>query len=153
MKPSAGLAATRSNPSGLTDFHGWTRPPRSHYDRSMSFGPADAVDLDRLRSVSGADPEIADGLISVFREEVERHLSALSKATEYRDIPAARDILHHLKGASANVGAQRLERLAREALETPHDLLTFETLDRLHRRLVFEFDRVDSSLRSWRANG
>ena len=117
----------------------------------MAGGLGEPVDFDRIRTVSGRDPIVTDGLIEIFRSETVRHLSELTEAARKDDQPAVRDTLHNLKGASANVGARGLERIAREALEAPREYLTAEAVDAIHERLHHEFERVLAILRAWRA--
>lgn len=63
-----------------------------------------------LRELGG--PSLLDELVSLFRDDVGRHLSELDRALEDRDPVALRKAAHAISGSSANMGAARLATAA-----------------------------------------
>jgi HPt (histidine-containing phosphotransfer) domain-containing protein len=63
-----------------------------------------------LRKLGG--PSLLDELVSLFRDDVGRHLSELDRALEDRDPVALRQAAHAISGSSANMGAARLATTA-----------------------------------------
>ncbi len=74
-------------------------------------GPSD-VSMARFREVTGGDAELARGLVSSFVESVERVLADIKSGLERQDLALVRRSAHTLVGASANMGATRLQAIA-----------------------------------------
>jgi CheY-like chemotaxis protein len=63
-----------------------------------------------LRELGGTT--LLDELVSLFRDDVGRHLSELDRALENHDPAALRHAAHAISGSSANMGATRLANAA-----------------------------------------
>ena len=85
----------------------------------------------RFREVTMDDPELARGLVGSFIESAEKCLRDLETALARLDLKTAGRAAHTLVGASANLGASRMEAVAvsmeqaagREDAAALHDLL------------------------------
>jgi HPt (histidine-containing phosphotransfer) domain-containing protein len=79
----------------------------------MSSEPEDPpVDLSRLARTTGGDVEVELELLRIFLEQTEERLRSVEAALARRDYAQIREDAHSIKGASANVGADRLRELA-----------------------------------------
>ncbi|MGD8306399.1 MAG: response regulator, partial [Ignavibacteria bacterium] len=65
-------------------------------------------DVDRLKKISGDDPEFEKDLLSSFIEDVEQKITLLDELLENKDFKNLTDLAHTIKGASYSVGAQRV---------------------------------------------
>ncbi|MGH8197591.1 MAG: response regulator [Steroidobacteraceae bacterium] len=74
--------------------------------------PGREISVDRFREVAGGDAELAQGLITSFAQSAERACTDIEAALHQGDFPLARRAAHTLAGASANMGATRLEAVA-----------------------------------------
>jgi len=66
----------------------------------------------RFREVTMDDPGLARGLVQSFIDSTEKCLRDLDSALERQDLEAAGRAAHTLVGASANLGASRMEAVA-----------------------------------------
>jgi signal transduction histidine kinase/DNA-binding NarL/FixJ family response regulator len=67
------------------------------------------MDVRRLREISGGDAGVEKDLIETFLESGEELLVALEAALRQGDLAGLQRLAHTLKGASANMGATRME--------------------------------------------
>jgi signal transduction histidine kinase/DNA-binding NarL/FixJ family response regulator/HPt (histidine-containing phosphotransfer) domain-containing protein len=67
------------------------------------------MDVGRLREVSGGDAGVESDLIQTFLESGEELMVAMEAALRQGDADGVRRAAHTLKGASANLGAMRME--------------------------------------------
>jgi CheY-like chemotaxis protein len=83
--------------------------------RTLSADPgrneSDPVEIPRLKEISGGDPEIERELIQLFLYGMEQHLQALSSAARAEDRVALQREVHSIKGASANLGARKIQEM------------------------------------------
>jgi HPt (histidine-containing phosphotransfer) domain-containing protein len=70
------------------------------------------VDLTRLLRTTGGDLQVELELLRIFVEQTEEKLSSVGAALAANDFAQIREDAHSIKGASANVGADRLRELA-----------------------------------------
>jgi HPt (histidine-containing phosphotransfer) domain-containing protein len=70
--------------------------------------------LARLRSLGDADQQFVMKFVDLFLETAAEQLVLLETAAEQRDDDATRRIVHSLRGACGNLGAERLEALCAE---------------------------------------
>jgi len=83
-----------------------------------------AVQIQRLRDISGGDAGFEQELIALFIEDNERHLRTIETAVRQNDLALLERELHALKGSCASAGAHGMEALARRLEESgPGDLL------------------------------
>jgi CheY-like chemotaxis protein/HPt (histidine-containing phosphotransfer) domain-containing protein len=66
----------------------------------------------RLRSLAGGDPGFVSKFVNLFVEEMAAQLHTLETAVADGDVDAARRIVHGLRGACSNFGAERMEAIA-----------------------------------------
>jgi two-component system sensor histidine kinase/response regulator len=70
------------------------------------------ISLARFREVTMGDDGLARGLVGTFRQSAGRACEEIQSGIENGDFELARRAAHTLAGASANMGASRLEALA-----------------------------------------
>ena len=70
-----------------------------------------SVNLERIKEVALGDDDFARELIGIFLEDSTRSVEALASAVEAGGWDDGNALAHRLKGAAANVGAERLEAL------------------------------------------
>lgn len=76
----------------------------------MSFGNIvnnrlELIDWAQLRDLSGGDADFEQELLQIYLQDSLQQLQILKQAATAIDLPRVREIAHHIKGASANVGA------------------------------------------------
>lgn len=84
-------------------------------DPDPEFDAPDAstvLDFDQLHELSGYDLEFEQELLRLFLADALDHLTRLNLAVAQADFPQAAALAHHLRGASANVGAVAMEQAA-----------------------------------------
>ncbi|WP_299411319.1 Hpt domain-containing protein [Acaryochloris sp. IP29b_bin.148] len=75
------------------------------------------IDPNQLQEYSDGDRAFEQELLELFVEDTHRHLVQLRHAIATQAFEAARQEAHHIKGASAHVGAIAMSKLA-ATLET-----------------------------------
>lgn len=70
------------------------------------------LDLEHLRCLSDDKPEFEIELLQIFLEDSRRHLEILKQAVFRQDWVQIQHSIHHLRGASANVGARAMQLVA-----------------------------------------
>jgi len=78
------------------------------------------IDIDRVESIAAGDASFAHELLSTYVNSAQQLLGELRAAITAADAKAIARTTHKLKGASGNVGAKRMQRLA-EQIETLTD--------------------------------
>ena len=73
--------------------------------------PKLSIDLEYLHQISEGDPEFERKILAVFVENTQEQLRSIHIALANRDLAKIEQILHTIKGASANVGAIAIEQL------------------------------------------
>jgi signal transduction histidine kinase/CheY-like chemotaxis protein len=98
------------------------------------------VDVGRLREISGDDPVMEKELIELYVQSGEELMAAMETALARGDIEGVQRAAHTLKGASANLGAMRVQGLLMliEQTGAPGDLAT--QLQAV--RIAFSFTRT-----------
>lgn len=69
-------------------------------------------DADTLLDKLGGDKKSFQEMLSIFLEDSQRQINQLEKCIETRDAPAVRSQAHSFKGASGNIGAPGLHKIA-----------------------------------------
>lgn len=82
--------------------------------------PLSHLDLACLYRLSDNTPEFAVELLISFLEDSHNHLNTLREAVSHQDFPQIQQAAHHIKGASANVGATRMRFLAEQLERQSH---------------------------------
>jgi HPt (histidine-containing phosphotransfer) domain-containing protein len=74
--------------------------------------------IDSLRQLNqDGEPDLVAEVFTLFLHDAPQRLAAIEAALKARDAVALQRAAHALKGAAANVGAVRLQRLCRELEE------------------------------------
>ncbi len=85
------------------------------------------VDTSRLESFTGTDPTVEAELAALFIETAQLYLGRLK--TAMGDVAAWQRSAHALKGASANIGAVAVARLAAQQEQREPDLEALRCLE------------------------
>lgn len=87
---------------------------------------ANSFDLDQLNQLSDCNWEFARELIQLYLDDTKQQVQLLEQAIQQRNLPQIEQLAHHIRGASANIGAvqiecitDRMERLARQSQTSP----------------------------------
>jgi CheY-like chemotaxis protein len=100
-----------------------------------------------LERVEG-DRDLLEELVQLFTQECPANMAAIRQAQDDRDVPLLERLAHTLKGASANLGAQRVFASASEleaharAEDWDHTGVAIENLQRELSRLLPELDSL-----------
>jgi HPt (histidine-containing phosphotransfer) domain-containing protein len=105
------------------------------------------LDLEHLHQLSDDSPEFELELLQMFVEDSYIHLQTLKQAIAVSDLRKIEYAAHHLKGASANVGAKTIqfsagqleEQAYQKQLKNPEHLLS---------ELEFSLDRIQEFVSS-----
>lgn len=117
---------------------------------AMQFTALDTRVLAQLRRLAEAsDPGLLAQIFSSFMQDGSARLAAIRAAAGAGDLDTLRRTAHALKGASVNVGAVTLARIA-EQLEACSD--AGEELDKLLGQLDKEFERTRTTIRALELN-
>jgi len=71
----------------------------------------ETVDLERIRTICMGDDEFMQELIGIYLDDAPNQLEKLREAVTAADPGRTSSVAHRLKGASGNVGAERLAEL------------------------------------------
>ncbi|HEX7114617.1 MAG TPA: PAS domain-containing protein [Steroidobacter sp.] len=121
-----------------------TVPTSSHVQADRTPAP---VDLARLNELTGGDAEFASELITTFTASGTQVLDEIAQALAAFDRPGLSRAAHKLKGASANVYADRLRGLC-ESLESQAAQVDQPRLHELIEQVRSEFARAVQFLKS-----
>ncbi|HEY9881133.1 MAG TPA: Hpt domain-containing protein [Leptolyngbyaceae cyanobacterium] len=98
------------------------------------------IDWEQLHELSGHDAAFEQELLQLFIEDSLAQLTHLQQAWSQENFPGMRRIAHHIKGASANVGAvqisqsaAQIELAARDAVKASIQVPLEELTRSLHR--------------------
>ena len=73
-----------------------------------------SINLERLESISFGDAAFSAELVAVFLDDSPEQVRRLAEAVARTDAREVTSAAHRLKGAAANLGADRLAELCRE---------------------------------------
>jgi CheY-like chemotaxis protein len=76
--------------------------------------PVPAVDIKQALWVTGGRVDMLRRLLDVFQSSIPERIAELRKAVEVRNAEEVRRLAHSIKGASASVGATRLNKVSLE---------------------------------------
>lgn len=71
----------------------------------------ETVDLERIRTICMGDDEFMQELIGIYLDDAPTQLKKLREAVAAADPGRTSSVAHRLKGASGNLGAERLAEL------------------------------------------
>lgn len=80
------------------------------------------IDWEQLHELSGDDHEFEQELLQIFFQDCQVQMERLQEAWRVSDLAEVRQVAHHIKGASANVGAIALSQLAAQLEEDARNL-------------------------------
>jgi HPt (histidine-containing phosphotransfer) domain-containing protein len=78
------------------------------------------LNWEHLHEISDGDPEFEMELLQMFVEDAQLHVDAVKEALDNHDFQKLGREAHHLKGASANVGATPMQLAAQELEQKVH---------------------------------
>ena len=108
-------------------------------------------DVEQLQQLSDHSLAFEQELLQLYLEDLQAQLMRLRPAVYAEAWPQVEQITHHIKGASASVGATRLAQLAEALSQPPHqlssahsrlDLLTHE-FDWMHQQITLALHRAE----------
>lgn len=79
---------------------------------SVATPPAKRFDFDQLHQLSDHNPEFEQELLQLYFEDTQTHLHLLQQALDQHHWLQLEHLAHHIKGASANIGAKQLSQFA-----------------------------------------
>jgi HPt (histidine-containing phosphotransfer) domain-containing protein len=106
------------------------------------------LDLDHLHRLSDNQPEFELELLKLFWEDNALHLKTLQQAIDRQDFSQIQRSAHHIKGASASVGAKRMQFLA-EQLENQSYPASGTITAELMAKLEFSLAQIGIYLKQW----
>lgn len=105
-------------------------------------------DLDHLHQLSDHNPEFEQELLQLYLHDTEDQLQQLQQSISRENTQQIERIAHHIKGASASVGAKQLEREA-ENIERQARQQQLEHIGVLVAQLEQTFRQVQGLLSAW----
>lgn len=106
------------------------------------------MELTRIQEIASGDRDFERELIEIFIASARNHLRALDSALRKRDFSLVEQEAHSLKGASANIGAERMKEIALEIEEVGSTGDLKPALEAFE-RLKSEFSRVCRCLQDY----
>ena len=79
------------------------------------------INLSQLNSISQGDITFEVEILHVYVEDISKRLEQVRKVSNVNDWAKVMAVAHHIKGASANVGASQINLLAVRLEELNHD--------------------------------
>ena len=135
----------------------WVGPPDSGSDRpatpqtplhapesaagSPDLASPELINLRLLESYFGDDPQMVSKLLALYQHSTRSLMAKLDDAVQQRQAPLVDALAHELRGASGNMGLDRMTRLATE-LEAQADALDWQGMEDTHVQLNQAFDEV-----------
>jgi two-component system, sensor histidine kinase and response regulator len=111
-KPVTGEVLDRALQRWVQRRNGPAAPPAPEAGDGLNGAEAGAeAVVARLRSLAGGDPGFVSKFVNLFVEEMAAQLETLETAVAGGDVDAARRIVHGLRGACSNFGADRMEAI------------------------------------------
>ena len=117
--------------------------PDGPRELSVAGSPARTPDisLERFHELVSGDAELARGLVATFAESTRQTLADVESGLDRGDLAQVRRAIHTLKGASANIGATRLQAVAVALEDAAHKVDMAE----IHRLLEVARRRFDAA--------
>jgi two-component system sensor histidine kinase RpfC len=108
------------------------------------------IDRETLRELSelDADPAFLDEIVGIYVADSEMLLDQIEDAVRHRDYAEFRDLLHALRSASANVGAQQLHAVCAQLSGLERSEFQARASEYLA-RLAHEFTRYRVEVQAW----
>lgn len=103
-------------------------------------------DLEQLHQLSDHSYEFEQELLQLYLDDTQFQVQQLQEACQQQDLAAIEQIAHHLKGASASIGAKSVETLA-EDLEVQAKHRDWPGTAELLTQLRRTFEQVQSQLK------
>jgi len=117
-------------------------------DTSLPTTLQSLIDMERLESIFGDDPEAIKGLMQNFITSTSDLLKDIAPALEDKNTTFAKELLHRLKGSSGNCGIMKMHTLALEAednvLQENWDKVKelYHALEDLFKQLIEEVEQL-----------
>lgn len=102
-------------------------------------------DLARLHQLSDNNQEFEQELLQLYIDDTQDQLQHLQQAIDKQNLQHIERIAHHIKGASASVGAKQIEQIA-EMIEQQAKQQQLETINVLIPRLEHSFSQIQTLL-------
>lgn len=99
------------------------------------------LDLDYLKQTCGEDTIFVKELLELFVADTQTRLQQAQAAARSSDLKRLENIMHHIQGASANVGAKAMQTLAAQ-LEQQAEIGNLENAICLLAQLEEAYDAV-----------
>jgi two-component system, sensor histidine kinase and response regulator len=139
-----GPQAARNVPSGAGGPSGAGESEPVSADAAEPVLNMETLNSLRELQVEG-DPDILKELVDLFMEDTPKRIEEIRNAVLRGDTATVKRVAHTLKGSSANLGAQRMSRVAMQ-IETLEGLEERGKVEALQERLRSEFDRAGAAL-------
>lgn len=91
-----------------------TKTDDSACQQTADVSGSDVLDLDRLRNRCMGNIALLERVLDQFHKRLPEELEELERALEQRDSEQVARVAHRIKGTSANVSAEGLQRAAAE---------------------------------------
>jgi HPt (histidine-containing phosphotransfer) domain-containing protein len=102
----------------INSFNGYSHASHSEFSAGQHSANADrCIDWEHLQQIADYNPDFELELLQLFLVDSHTHLQDLEMAIAQQDIPSIEQAAHHLKGASASVGAESIRSLATQLEE------------------------------------
>lgn len=101
-------------------------------------------DLARLHQLSDNNQEFEQDLLQLYIDDTQDQLQHLQQAIDKQNLQHIERIAHHIKGASASVGAKQIEQIAETIEQQAKQQL--ETINVLMPRLEHAFSQIQTLL-------
>ena len=108
----------------------------------------DAVNLRRLADNFGDDPEFLHEIYTTYLHDCADNLLSLKESITNQDMKTRSLNAHAIKGASANIGAEKVKAIAAELEVLDHESAQ-EVATEIYDRLEIEFDIARDFLNSF----
>ncbi|MBD2045589.1 response regulator [Coleofasciculus sp. FACHB-64] len=105
----------------------------------------DWVDLNRLDDITLGDLKLRNEILQAFLEDTKVNLSSIKSATFSKNFEAIEHKAHQIRGASANVGVNKLKKLA-DRLELQSQQKNFKEVTQLVIQIENHFQKIQSFL-------
>jgi HPt (histidine-containing phosphotransfer) domain-containing protein len=106
------------------------------------------VDLTRLTEIFGDDTPSLVNIFTLYIDEGTERMPDLGRAIEARDATKSYKLAHAINGASANVGANRVQGVA-NSIELKGRACDLSGVDEAYGRLQIEFDATKNFLNDY----
>lgn len=90
------------------------RRDETEHERPAHTSECNVLDVDRLRNRCMGNMDLVQRVLNQFQKKIPEELAELERAISSRDTEQIARVAHRIKGTSANMSAERLQRAATE---------------------------------------